>query len=131
MRNYKKRLVYAAAFALLLGIEIIIALYVHDAFVRPYLGDVLAVLCLYSFSRAVFLEKPAFMSAVVTALAFVVELLQLTELSELVGKDTVRGVILGAVFDPCDLACYTIGGVIAAAWDIFLIYSRKNKSGKA
>ncbi len=131
MRNYKKRLLYAAAFALLLGIEIIIALYVHDAFVRPYLGDVLAVLCLYSLSRAVFLEKPAFMSAVVTALAFVVELFQLTELSELVGKDTVPGVILGAVFDPCDLACYTIGGVIAAAWDIFLIYSRKNKSGKA
>ncbi len=131
MRNYKKRLLYAAAFALLLGIEIIIALYVHDTFVRPYLGDVLAVMCLYCLARTAFPEKPAFMSAVVTALAFVVELLQLTELSELVGKDTVPGVILGAVFDPGDLACYTIGGVIAAAWDIFLVYSRKNKSGKA
>lgn len=133
MRNYQKRLLYAAVFALLLGIEIIIALYIHDEFVRPYLGDVLAVLCLYALSRTAFPEKPAFMSAAVTALAFAVELLQLTDLSELVGKDTIIGVILGAVFDPCDLACYTIGGVTAAAWDIFLIYSRKcnNKSGKA
>ncbi len=127
MRNYQKRLLYAAAFVLLLGIEIIIALYVHDEFVRPYLGDVLAVVCLYALSRAVFLEKPAFMSAVVTVLAFVVELLQLTNLSELVGKDTIPGIILGAVFDPGDLACYLIGGVTAAAWDIFLIYSGKAK----
>lgn len=129
MRNYKKRLLYAAAFTLLLAIEIIIALYVHDTFVRPYLGDVLAVLCLYALSRTVFPEKPAFMSAIVTALAFLVELVQLTSLSELVGKNTVFGVILGATFDPGDLACYLIGGVTAAAWDIFLYYSKKAKRG--
>ncbi len=36
----KKRLISAAIFAAVLGAEILIALFVHDSFVRPYVGDV-------------------------------------------------------------------------------------------
>ena len=35
-----KRIGYAIATVILLLIEVLIALYVHDAFVRPYIGDV-------------------------------------------------------------------------------------------
>lgn len=55
-RNYliqarRSRICYAAVFILLLFVEIMIALYVHDSFVRPYLGDVLAVVVVYCFIR--------------------------------------------------------------------------------
>ena len=32
-------------------IEVLIAIYVHDAFVRPYIGDVLVVVVIYTFIR--------------------------------------------------------------------------------
>ena len=42
---------YGLVFLLLLGVEIVIALFVHDRFVRPYLGDVLVVWVVYGFRR--------------------------------------------------------------------------------
>ncbi len=44
---------YAALTALLLAIEVVIALFVHDAIVRPYVGDALAVILVYTGLRAV------------------------------------------------------------------------------
>lgn len=44
---------YALAFGLLLLLEALIAVFVHDRFVRPYLGDVLVVVLLYCLARAV------------------------------------------------------------------------------
>ena len=46
-----KRIGYAIATVILLLIEVLIALYVHDAFVRPYIGDVLVVIVIYTFIR--------------------------------------------------------------------------------
>lgn len=42
-----KRIGYAIATVILLLTEVLIALYVHDAFVRPYIGDVLVVIVIY------------------------------------------------------------------------------------
>ena len=39
------------ATVILLLTEVLIALYVHDAFVRPYIGDVLVVIVIYTFIR--------------------------------------------------------------------------------
>lgn len=47
----KRRICYAAATVLLTIIEVLIALYVHDDFVRPYVGDVLAVIAVYCAVR--------------------------------------------------------------------------------
>ena len=46
-----KRIGYAIATVILLLIEVLIAIYVHDAFVRPYIGDVLVVVVIYTFIR--------------------------------------------------------------------------------
>ena len=46
-----KRIGYAIATVILLLTEVLIALYVHDAFVRPYIGDVLVVIVIYTFIR--------------------------------------------------------------------------------
>ena len=44
---------YWLAFGLLLLVEVLIAQYVHDRFVRPYLGDVLVILQLYCLGRGI------------------------------------------------------------------------------
>ena len=49
--NLKRRICYAAATVLLVITEVLIALYVHDDFVRPYVGDVLVVIAVYCAVR--------------------------------------------------------------------------------
>lgn len=106
----KKRLICAGIFAAVLGIEVLIALFVHDEFVRPYFGDILAVVCVYFFVRIFLPEKPRYLSLFVTAFAFIVELVQLTPLSELLPSPL--SVIVGGTFDFKDLTCYLVGGAV-------------------
>lgn len=106
----KKRLICAGIFAAVLGIEVLIALFVHDSFVRPYFGDVLAVVCVYFFTRIFLPEKPRSLSVFVTAFSFLAELVQLTPLSEVLPSPL--SVIVGGTFDFKDLACYLAGGVV-------------------
>lgn len=47
----KKRIFYIISFLVIFCIEVLIALYVRDNFVRPYIGDVLVVVLVYSFVR--------------------------------------------------------------------------------
>ena len=53
LNTRKARLLYLLSFLVLLGIEILIALFVHDEFIRPYIGDVLAVIVLYAAVRII------------------------------------------------------------------------------
>lgn len=117
----KKRLICAGIFAAVFGIEVLIALFVHDEFVRPYLGDVLAVVCVYFFARVFLPAKPRYLSIFVTAFAFVVELVQLTRLSEMLPSPL--AVIVGGTFDLKDLLCYLVGG--AACFFIDLKVAKK------
>ena len=104
----KKRLICAVIFAAFFGTEVLIALFVHDRFVRPYLGDVLAVVCVYFFARIFLQSKPRFLSVFVTVFAFLVETVQLTSLSENIPAPL--AVIVGGTFDFKDLLCYFVGG---------------------
>lgn len=106
----KKRLICAGIFAAVLEIEVLIALFVHDSFVRPYFGDVLAVVCVYFFARVILPKKQRYLSVFVTAFAFLVELVQLTPLSEVLPSPL--SVIVGGTFDFKDLACYLTGGTV-------------------
>ena len=49
----KLRIEYAIVFILLLLIEVFIALFVHDKFIRPYVGDALVVIVLYFAVRII------------------------------------------------------------------------------
>lgn len=124
MTPKRKKAVFAGIFSAILAAEILIALFVHDGFVRPYLGDVLAVMCVYFFARIFLTQKPRFLSPFVTAFAFAVEFLQLTPLSDLLGKGSVLGVIVGGTFDVKDLICYLAGGAICLVGE-FTVKSAK------
>jgi len=123
----KKRTPYILAAALLLAVEIIIGVFVHDNFIRPYVGDVLVTTMLCCMARCVFPDKPKLLALWVFIFGAGVELLQLAGLDEILGLEgTAAGIILGSTFDIKDIFCYLCGCVI-----FFLaekILSRPSKS---
>ena len=50
-KKYRARWGYLAASIIVFIIELIIALYVHDRIIRPYIGDMLVVVLVYCFVR--------------------------------------------------------------------------------
>ncbi len=124
MSRNKMRLLYAAAFVVLLLVEVLIALFVHDSFVRPYLGDMLVVVVVYCAARIVFPDRFWLMSAAVFLFAAAVELVQLTGLSDLFPEGGLIATVLGSTFDPKDLLCYAAGSVLCLLWDVFFIRKR-------
>ena len=103
---------YALLFALLLGIEVFIALFVHDSFVRPYLGDVLVVVVVYAFLRVIFPTGLPWLPVGVTLFAAGVEVSQYFHLVDRLGLGKIPffRVLLGSTFDWADLVCYCVGG---------------------
>ena len=104
----KKRLGYLFAFFVLLAIEICIALFVRDDFLRPYVGDMLVTVLLCCLCRVVF---PKFSPAVPLFLfAAAVEGLQWLRITEKLGlQGTALGIMLGSTFDWKDILCYAAG----------------------
>lgn len=112
----KKRVVYLAAFLILLAVEIFIGLFVRDRFVRPYLGDVLVTVLLCVLVRIILPKGVKLLPVWVFLFAAAVEFAQLLELPKLLGmENTVFGVIMGTTFDWKDILCYGIGCVIFGA----------------
>lgn len=110
---------YCVAFAVLLAVEVYIALFVHDAFVRPYLGDVLVIVLLYCLGRGPLGCKGKWLVPFVTALGVLVEGLQYIHLADRLGlgPSSPLRIILGSTFDWADLGCYWAGGLILAVWE--------------
>ncbi len=110
----KRRLPYIVAFFALLVIEILIGLYVRDAFIRPYGGDILVTALLCCLARAVY---PKLSPAVpVFVFAAFVEFTQWLGLAKLLGVEgTLIGVIIGSSFSWIDIICYGVGCIAFAA----------------
>ena len=104
---------YFFASLFLLLIEILIALFVRDTFVRGYLGDVLAVMLVYAVLRAVRMNVVGAVLAAL-AIALVIELAQAFDLRGALGlsDNQVVRVVLGGVFDLMDLVAYASGALL-------------------
>lgn len=113
------RIKYGIAFVLLLLIEVIIALYVHDSFIRPYVGDMLVVILVYSFTRIFIPEKCRLLPLYVFLFAAGVEVLQYFKLVHVLGLEDNRflRIVLGSVFDIKDIACYGVGCILLEAFE--------------
>lgn len=96
-------------------VEVVIALYVKDQFVRPYLGDVLVVILIYCFCMT-FLRLPVVATALgVLTFAFLIEFLQYFRMIEILGleKSTLARTVIGTSFAVEDLLAYVAGiGVV-------------------
>jgi hypothetical protein len=108
---------YAVAAMAVFGVEVVIAIFVEDALVRPYLGDVLAVLLVYLAFRAVTRLTVGQAAAAALVFALLTELAQLLGLLDAIGlrSNRVARTVLGGVFDVKDLVAYTVGA-LAAVW---------------
>ena len=105
---------YALSALALFLVEVAIALYVHDAFIRPYGGDVLATILVYLGLRAVTPMKvwPAALTAL--AISFTVELAQALDAIHWLGLtgNPLAETVLGTRFAWGDMLAYGFGFVI-------------------
>lgn len=104
-------LTYFLLFVLLFIIEVMIALYVHDDFIRPFFGDFLVVILIYCFVKA-FMNVPVFKAAFgVLVFSFVVEFLQYFHFIKIIGLEDnkLARIVLGTSFSWWDLVFYVLG----------------------
>lgn len=122
-----KRVIYWAIFCGLLAVEVCIALFVHDAFVRPYVGDVLVTLLLCCMCRVILPDKIRLLPVFVFLFAACVEIGQYFDVVVLMGLIDNRflSIALGRTFSWMDLVCYAIGCV--AAFGLDEVIRRSNK----
>lgn len=112
----KKRLWYGVASGVILILEILIALFVRDAFIRPYGGDILVTVLICCFFRTFFPEKPKLLPVWVFLFAVAVELGQYFDFVTLLGLgDSVFfRTLLGTSFSWADILCYGAGCMLFA-----------------
>lgn len=117
-RHWGLSVPYLLSFLLLLTVEVFIALKVHDAFVRPYLGDVLVVLVLYCLLRGFWRDPPRLLPLWIFLFAAFVEGCQYFKLVKLLGLEhaPILRTILGSTFDWSDILCYAAGAAVLFLW---------------
>jgi Protein of unknown function (DUF2809) len=103
--------IYLFLTIILFSIEVLIALFVKDSLIRPFVGDVLVVVLIYCFLRT-FLNFPHWKIALgVLAFACLIEISQYFDFVKLIGFENNRliSVILGRTFEWSDFAAYFAG----------------------
>ena len=105
---------YLLLFFSLLLLEVFIALAIHDRFIRPYGGDVLATVLLCAFGRIFFPDKCRLLPLWVFLFAVLVEVGQYFDFVSLLGLSGSRffSILLGSTFSLADVICYGAGCII-------------------
>jgi Protein of unknown function (DUF2809) len=108
-------------------IELYIALYVRDSFIRPYIGDTLVVILIYSIVRAFFSVSILNASTGVLIFSFGVEFLQYFKIVEILGLQlsSIARTVIGTSFAWADLLAYSLGFMMILCFEQLLkIYKR-------
>lgn len=94
--------------------EIYIALYVQDDFIRPYIGDTLVVILLYSILKTFFSVPILTASTGVLLFSFGIEILQYFKIVEVLGLQSskIARTVIGTSFAWADLFAYSFGFII-------------------
>jgi Protein of unknown function (DUF2809) len=103
--------VYFLLTVVLFVIEVIIAKYVHDEFIRPYIGDLLVVMLVYCFVKS-FLNTAVLQTALAVLLfSYSVEFLQYANIVKLLGLQNykIARIVIGTSFSWIDMLLYTLG----------------------
>ena len=104
-------------------IEVLIALFIHDNFIRPYMGDVLVVILIYCVVMS-FLDLPVLQAAlIVLGFSFLVEFLQYVNIVEILGLDNVKiaRIVIGTSFSRWDMLAYIMGAGIIVMVEKFVL----------
>lgn len=98
-------------------IEVLIALYVHDNFIRPYFGDFLVVILMYCFIRT-FANLDVKLTVIAVLLfSYLIEVLQYLNFVEIIGlgSSVLARTLIGTSFEWIDIVTYTAGS-LAILW---------------
>lgn len=108
------RIIYAFFFVLILIIEVLIALYVKDDYIRPYGGDVLVTVLICCFARIFVLKKISYIPLWVFIFALAVEMGQYFGLVYLIGLGDIEffRILIGTGFSFIDIICYATGCLV-------------------
>ena len=125
-----QRLKYIILTILLILVEVLIALFVHDRIVRPYGGDIIVVIVVYCFVRIFIPEKCRWLPLGVFVFACGIELLQKMNLVELLGvaDNPFLRTLFGSVFDIKDVLCYLAGCILLGVLEIWRYRSDEMKA---
>ncbi len=102
---------YFSLALILFSIEIVIAVFFTDKFVRYFLGDLLVVIFLYCFIMSCLRLESTKVAFSVIVFSFVIEILQYFKILNALGweNNKIAIIILGNSFDAMDLVAYTAG----------------------
>ena len=115
MSRLKFKFKYFIVFVIIFIIEVFIALYLHDSFIRPYFGDFLVVILIYCFVISFVNFSKYKVALFVLLFAYCIEFAQCFNVLLLLGLEnmSLAKVVLGNSFAIEDLVLYTLGfGVI-------------------
>ncbi|MGD1939224.1 MAG: DUF2809 domain-containing protein [Cyanophyceae cyanobacterium] len=112
-----------AIFIALFIVEVLIAVFVDDQFIRPILGDVLVVILIFFFLRAFLTAKTQWLGLGTLAFSWAVEFAQYFQVIRHLGlqNNAVARTVIGTTFDWKDLLAYTVGVAIAAILDCYWV----------
>ncbi|WP_029033386.1 DUF2809 domain-containing protein [Salinimicrobium terrae] len=104
---------YFLAAVILFFIEVFIAVFVQDSFIRPYGGDFLVVIFLYCLLKSFFRIPVKNAIFGVLLFSFVVEGSQYLRLVDLMGlqDNKIASVVLGNYFEWLDMVIYTLAAL--------------------
>ena len=116
---FKFNIYYFIAFIILFIGEVLIALYAHDEFVRPLLGDFLVVIMLYCLVKSVVKKQEFEIGLFVLIFAYLVELGQYYQLVKLVGlgDNQLANIVFGNFFSWVDIVMYTLGIMLVLTFE--------------
>ncbi|GIU38106.1 DUF2809 domain-containing protein [Shewanella schlegeliana] len=98
-----------------------IALFIHDGFIRPFVGDLLVVVWMFLFLISFIHVSPMKLSISVLLLAYGVEVAQFFNLVDRLGLQSypLARVIIGSTFDWLDFLAYSLGWLTILIWLTF------------
>lgn len=124
---FRFNLNYFLLTVILFIVEVCIALFVHDQFIRPYFGDVLVVILIYCFVKSFFNFSVAKTAIGVLLFAFSIEILQYLTIVEKLNlqHNRLARTVIGTSFAWEDILAYIAGIVIVIGFEKAISLRRK------
>lgn len=121
MFNYNH--IHFLIFSIIFLIEVGIALFIHDQFIRPYLGDYLVIFLLYYFTASFVKTRPTYIIIGILLFSYLIEMLQFLNIVDYFQiKNKILRIVIGNTFSFEDLIIYTLAGI-----SLYLFKSRCHK----
>ena len=125
MKKSKLRLLYLTIFIILVSVEVLIAVFLHEGFIRNYGGDIIVVWVLYSLVRIIIPKKIKLLPIWIFIFSVSVEFMQYIQIVDILHiQNVILRTIIGTSFSWVDILCYFVGCVPLGVVE-FLKYKRK------